>query len=71
MLEERNTRMAISIYGYLKRMAAVDCVLNEKPMSSLSEAMEVLAKNLTWVHNRHTWEADVEKRILQIRLDRW
>lgn len=71
ILEERNIRIAISIYGYLKRIAAIECILKDKPMTTLDESISRLISNLKRVHNFLTWETDVEKRVNQIRLGRW
>lgn len=38
VLEERMMRMAISVYGYLKRVAAIHCVQNDKKIISIDNA---------------------------------
>jgi hypothetical protein len=71
MLDERLTRIAISIYGYLKRIAAIDCVQKDKNMISNDEAIKRIARKMELIHDPLTWETDVEKRINQIRLGQW
>jgi len=38
LLEERKMRIAISVYGYLKRMAAIQCLQHGKDKISVTEA---------------------------------
>ena len=71
MLDERLTRIAVSMYGYLKRIAAIDCVQKGKDMISNEQAMQRITRKLELVHDRLTWEIDVKKRIDQIRLGQW
>lgn len=71
MLDERLTRIAVSVYGYLKRIAAIDCILQSKDMITNDEAIKRIAGKIELIHDRLTWESDVEKRIHQIRLGQW
>lgn len=71
MLDERLTRIAISMYGYLKRIAAIDCVQKGKDMISNEDAIKRIARKMELIHDPLTWETDVEKRINQIRLGQW
>ncbi|WP_026603433.1 replication initiation factor domain-containing protein [Methylomonas sp. 11b] len=71
MLDERLTRIAISMYGYLKRIAAIDCVQKGKEMISYEDAIKRIARKMELIHDPLTWETDVEKRINQIRLGQW
>ncbi|TAJ09477.1 MAG: hypothetical protein EPO61_05295 [Nitrospirae bacterium] len=68
VLEERLMRMTISIYGYLKRIAAMECVQNRQPMLTVEEAIAHLGTRVHKVHERMTWEADVRHRIKAIEL---
>ena len=68
LLEEKKTRIAISVYGYLKRLAAIECVKNNKPMINFDDGMKNLFNKLSRVHEPVSWRADIEQRIKQIRL---
>lgn len=37
LMDERLTRISISIYGYLKRIAAIDCLQNGQEKAYLDE----------------------------------
>ena len=67
-IRERLTRLAVSIYGYVKRVGALHCVLRGEPTVSFEDAMGRLEQQLRWVHDPLTWAADLEKRIEQTRL---
>jgi hypothetical protein len=68
LLEEKKTRIAISVYGYLKRIAAIDCVKNNQPTINFDDGMKKLFNKLSRVHEPVSWQADIEQRIKQIRL---
>ena len=70
-LEERMMRMAISVYGYLKRVGAISCVQTGKAMVSEEDALETLTKLMWKVHDRLNWEIDVKKRIESIGCGEW
>ncbi len=67
-LEERLMRMAVSVYGYLKRVAAVYCLQEGKAMLAPDDALNRLESLLERLHDPLTWEADVAKRMVQMRL---
>lgn len=67
-LETRITRIAISMLGYAKQMAAIDCVKHNKPMVKCEAVIEQLATKIMQVHDPFTWRVDVEKKINKIRL---
>lgn len=71
ILNERLMRIAISMYGYLKRIAAVHCLQTGQPMISDADAMQRLEKLISKVHEPMTWQTDVTKRIDSIRLGQW
>jgi hypothetical protein len=71
VLNARLMRIAISIQGYLKRIAAVECVLQDKTMLSNAEALKHLQGLLFAVHDPLTWKTDVRKRIDAIKLGQW
>ena len=71
ILNERLMRMAISMYGYLKRIAAVHCLQTGQPMISDAEALQRLENLISRVHEPMAWQTDVTKRINSIRLGQW
>ncbi|MDR3580851.1 MAG: hypothetical protein P4L44_12895 [Oryzomonas sp.] len=71
VLEERMVRMTIAIYGYLKKVAAVHCVQTDKPLIDVNEALGVIDSRIQELHVPLAWQADVEKRIKEIRLGQW
>lgn len=68
ILAERLMRVGIGVYGYLKRVAAIQCIRNEVPELSLKDTLTELECLVNKVHDPLTWEMDVQKRIDQIRL---
>ncbi|MFO0719758.1 MAG: hypothetical protein U0319_03405 [Nitrospira sp.] len=71
VLDERLMRMTISIYGYLKRMAAVSCVKQEQDMMTEEEAYQLLGERLHRLFDPLSWKADVRKRMKAIELGEW
>ena len=71
VLDERLIRLTISIYGYLKRMAAVSCVKQGQPMMSEEEAYGLLGDRLRRMFDPLSWKADVRKRMKAIELGEW
>lgn len=71
VLNERLMRMATSINGYLKRIAAIRCLQHDKPFMSHGDALQHLHSMLATVHDPLDWRQDVEKRIQHMRLGRW
>ncbi len=68
LLDERQRRLAISVYGYLKRIAAIQCLQGGLPKMSHRNAIGHLGIMLNHVHDQITWETDVERRITEMRL---
>lgn len=68
MLDETLMRMAISMEGYLKKVAAIECLKEGRPMISQSQTIDRLIPLLEKVHNGLTWRGDVQKRMDQLRL---
>ena len=60
-------RIAISIYGYHKRVAALVSLRDRKPRVLFGEARAELQSLVERVHEPITWEADVEAKRLQSR----
>jgi hypothetical protein len=71
VLDERLMRLTISIYGYLKRMAAVSCVKQEQEMMTEEEAYRLLGDRLSRLFDPLSWKADVRKRMKAIELGEW
>jgi hypothetical protein len=71
VLEERMVRMAISVYGYLKRVAAVHCVQKRKTMVTEEEAFRLLRDRIWRVHDNLNWRIEVNKRITEIDHGEW
>lgn len=71
ILNERLMRITISMYGYLKRIAAIHCLQTGEDMISDAEAMSRLENLIARVHEPMTWRNDVSKRMDSIRLGQW
>lgn len=70
LLEERLARMSVSIYGYLKRFAAINLLRSDTATGEAEEAIEVLSERLRLIHDPLTWSKDVKQRFDEIRLGR-
>lgn len=71
LLEERFTRIAISVYGYLKRVAAIDALYTGAEKSYMDEAFEHLFNKVAEIHDPLTWQSDVDRRAREMRLGEW
>ena len=71
VLDERLIRLTISVYGYLKRMAAVSCVKEGQPMMSEEEAYGLLGERLRRLFDPLSWKLDIQKRMKAIELGEW
>lgn len=71
ILNERLIRMAISMYGYLKRVAAIHCIQTGQPIITHVEAVRRLENLIAEIHDPINWRNDVTKRIDSIRLGQW
>lgn len=71
LLEERETRMAISIYGYLKRLGAIQGIKRRTAEIGFEESLAFLQKKLTRIHDEFAWENDVRRRYDEMRLGQW
>jgi len=71
VLEERELRIAISMYGYVKRIAAIQCLKMNEHMVSKEDAIIYLEALLSRVHDPLIWKTDVEKKTTQMRLGKW
>ncbi len=71
LLEERLTRIAISVYGYVKRVAAIDALYTGNNKSYMDEAFQHLQNRVTELHDPLTWQQDVNRRAKEMRLGEW
>ena len=71
VMEERLQRMVISIYGYLKRIAAIECVQGNHSMIEVGEVLKDLGIYIRHVHEPLAWKIDVEKKMKEIQLGVW
>lgn len=69
--EERLMRLAISVYGYLKRIAAIEGLSTQCANVSLHETMAALERRLKRLHDPLSWQVDVERRMTEMRLNPW
>lgn len=70
-LNERLLRMAISVYGYLKRIAAITGMQHAEDFVSLATAQERLEQLVYRVHNAGSWKLDVQTKREQMELGNW
>ncbi len=68
ILAENKERIAISIYGYMKRLAALQCVISGAKSCSLNQTVDLLKTRLDDIHEPFIWPSEVEKRVNKIRL---
>ena len=71
VLNERKIRVAIAVYGYLKRLAAVHATQMGFEHMRLDATISELQRLLGKVHDPMTWNLDVAKRIKAIELGEW
>lgn len=70
-LLEQMFRLAVSVEGYLKRSAAIECVRRGGELLSHESAINEFNAFLRRVHDPLTWRGDVLKRADEIRLGQW
>lgn len=71
LIEERLTRIVISVYGYLKRVGAIKGVKLKTSDIGFAESLALLTRKLEHVHDDLTWENDVKRRYNEMRLGQW
>jgi len=71
LLDERMMRISISLYGYMKRIAAIYSLQGGTPAIPLKQARTHLALMMEQIHDPLTWETDVERRMTEMRLGEW
>jgi hypothetical protein len=70
-MDERLTYIAMSVYGYYKRVAAMYRLRYGKEWASRREAAEFLERYIGRLHDPLSWRVDVEKRANQMRHGQW
>jgi len=68
LLDERLTYLSISVYGYLKRIAAIHGLQSEQYEVSKDQAMQRLGLLVDRLHDPFSWENDVRRRMDEMRL---
>lgn len=71
VMEERMIRMAIAVYGYLKRTAAIQCVQSNEEMMGVKDALDHIGKQIQKIYDPLAWKMDVERRIKEMQLGVW
>ena len=71
LLDHRFMILTVSVYGYLKRVAAIRSLQGETAPASLEKAQHFLSKQLRRIHDPLTWEYDVQRRMNEMRLGEW
>ncbi len=70
-LRERKMRIAISVYGYLKRLAAIERIQGKSDSISIEKAFRDLELKVRQVHDPLCWMIDVDRRVKEIELGQW
>lgn len=71
LLDERMMRLTVSVYGYLKRIAAIEGLMKGRIEIGLEESVGLLRDRLDALHDPLSWEMDVDRRMTQMRLGQW
>lgn len=70
-LNERMMNMAIAVYGYLKRVAAVSCIQQNTEQMGFNDSVIRLVEVISKFHEPLAWQMDVEKRRKEMLLGKW
>ncbi|MGV8081757.1 MAG: hypothetical protein AB2L22_17045 [Syntrophales bacterium] len=71
VLNERMMQIAISVYGYLKRVAAISCIQKNKESMSLDDSIIHIVEIINKIYEPLAWRMDVEKRRKEMLLGKW
>lgn len=71
LYDERLTRIGMSVYGYLKRVAAIDTLYSGSDKSYIDEVFQHLQNIVSEIHDPLTWQQDVDRRVKEMRLGEW
>jgi hypothetical protein len=69
-LREQAARIAVSVYGYVKRLAAIVSLQDGRDTVTLNEAEARLSALIERVHDPLSWRLDVAAKREQTRLGR-
>ena len=71
IINERLTRLGISVYGYLKRMAALNCMNLRRDVMTFKDALTRMDELMKMVHEPLTWKEDIKRRVKEMQLGKW
>jgi hypothetical protein len=71
LLDERLTQIGLSVYGYLKRVAAIEAIYTGADKSYMDEAFTHLQNVISEIHDPLTWQQEVDRRVKEMRLGEW
>jgi hypothetical protein len=71
VLNERMMQMAISVYGYLKRVAAVSCIQHDTERMGLNDSIIQIVEIVHKIYEPLAWQMDVEQRRKEMLLGKW
>lgn len=71
LMNERLMRIAISMYGYTKRVAAIRALQAGTDMLPIETALTKVQELLRRVHDPLTWSNDVQTRVTEMRIGQW
>jgi len=71
VLNERMMQMAISVYGYLKRVAAISCIQQDVDQMSMNDSVVRIIEIIHKIYEPLSWQMDVEKRRKEMLLGKW
>jgi hypothetical protein len=71
VLNERMMQMAIAVYGYLKRVAAVSCIQQDMDSMSLDDSVIRIVEIIDKIYEPLAWKMYVEKRRKEMILGKW
>lgn len=68
LTEERLLRLLISVQGYMKRIAALQCLRLGKDHMDIEQVTDFVSERLLGITDPLSWRLDVQKRIREMRL---
>ncbi|NJA89727.1 hypothetical protein HCX48_10910 [Rhodocyclus tenuis] len=71
LLNERELRIAVSVYGYLKRIAAISGLRQHSENIDFATSFDLLRRRVEGIHDDLTWRNDVQRRYHEMRLGQW
>jgi hypothetical protein len=70
-VDEQLLWLSVSVYGYLKRIAAINCQKAEIEEITVDDTISHLSGYISKIHEPFTWNSDVAKRVNEMRLRGW